>query len=60
MYLNSYVIYKEKLTTVCKPMSTSNYTTQIDDALCEEWWQENKRATGISGTKKCRNWFKTP
>jgi len=26
-------------------MSTSNYTTQTDDALCEEWRQENKSPT---------------
>jgi hypothetical protein len=33
-------------------MFTSNYTIQIYDALCEEWRQEKKRATGTSGTKK--------
>jgi len=51
--MNSYtpIIYKGKLPTVCKSMSTSNYTTKIHDALCEEWWQEKKRATGKSGTK---------
>jgi len=61
MYLNSYVIYKGKLTTWCKSMSTANYTIQINDPLWEEQWQKKKRATRISGTKKkCRNWFKTP
>jgi hypothetical protein len=33
-------------------MSTSNYTIQIHDALCEEWRQEKKRASGTTGTKK--------
>jgi len=34
-------------------MSTSNYTIQIADALCKEWQQKKKRATRVSGTKKC-------
>jgi len=55
MCTNNYIIYKEKLRTGCKSMSSSNYTIQINDALCEEWWQEKKRVTGTSGTKKCRN-----
>ena len=50
--MNSYIIYTEKLPTGCKSMSTSNYTIQIHDALCEEWWQEKKRTTGTAGTKK--------
>ena len=52
MCRNRYIIYKEKLPTGCKSMSTSNYTIQIDDALCDEWWQEKRRATGTYGTKK--------
>ena len=55
MFMNSYVTYKEQLTTGCKSMSTSNYTKQFHDTLCEEQRQEKKRATGTSGTKKCRN-----
>jgi hypothetical protein len=51
MFVNSYIIYKEKLPTACKSMSTSKYTIQIHYASCEEWRQEKERATGISGTK---------
>jgi hypothetical protein len=40
--MNIYIIYKEKLPTGSKSMSTSNYTIQIHDALCEEWWQEKQ------------------
>jgi len=54
--LNCYIIYKEQLPTGSKSMSTSNYTTQIHEALCEVQRQEKKKATGTSGTKKCRNW----
>jgi hypothetical protein len=54
-WMNSYIIYKENLPTGYKSMSTSNYTIQNHDALCEDWWQEEKRTTGTSGTKKCRN-----
>jgi len=52
MRMNSYIIYKQKLPTGCKSMSTTNYTIQIHDALCEEWWQEKKRVTATSGSKK--------
>jgi len=47
--------HKEQLPTVCKSMSTSNYTMEIHDALCEEQQQRKKWETGTSGTKKCRN-----
>jgi hypothetical protein len=41
-------------------MSTSNYKIQIEDAIREEWQQEEKKkANGISGTKKCRNQLKS-
>jgi predicted metal-binding protein len=33
-------------------MSTSNYTIQIHDAICDKWLQEKKRATRTSGTKE--------
>jgi len=39
------------LPTGNKSMSTSNYKIQIEDAICEEWRQEKKKANGISGTK---------
>ena len=51
MCMNSYVTYKEQLPPGCKSTSTSNYTIQIHDALCEKWRQEKERATGTSGTK---------
>jgi hypothetical protein len=38
-------------------MCTANYTIHIDDALCEEWRQKKKRASRLSGTQKCWNWF---
>jgi len=53
--MNSYITYKEQLPTGCKSMSTSNYTIQIHDTLCEVQWQEKNTATGTSGTTKRRN-----
>ena len=52
MCLNCYVTHKEQLPTVCKSMSTSNYTIEIHDALYEEQRQRKKWETGTSGTKK--------
>ena len=49
MCLNCYVT--KKLLTGCKSMSTSNYTTEINDAICEEHRQRRKRETGTSGIK---------
>jgi len=34
--MNDYIIYIEKLPTGCQSISTSNYTIQFPDALCEE------------------------
>jgi len=35
--MNIYIIYKGKLPTGCKSMSTSNHTIHFHDALCAEW-----------------------
>ena len=52
MCLKCYVTYKEQLPIVYKLMSTSKYTIEIHDALCEEQWQRKNWETGTSGTKK--------
>jgi len=35
-------------------MFTSNCTTQIHEALCEQRRHRKKKATGTRGTRKCR------